>query len=284
MSATSQSLHNRHISIRSVPSRNGVRSSVDTKPIDFGNVLDRVTGSINAELQEKRKQEYNRFMRFHERERDGLKERHNEHREKHAAIFEDGIAEIRESMPTSTAVFEDEHVAAEMELIRNQTLEKRTASIALRYKEGYCAGHDPDGTGRVVTQQDRTELDRQRMFCDSLDQRHEAAINVLRAQQVRQLRMETEKLERQITILGRRRDRELKELEQAFDVERRELDKVIAARLERLLLRWHLMDLIFKKQQEMAEEEADEEANRDLNRALSYMKLDSMPGVEQVCS
>lgn len=119
-------------------------------------------------------------------------------------------------------------------------LEQRNCLLALRHMEGYCRGHDPDGTGRVVTLEDRRKLDRQYSTWKGMEKRHESAINIMREQQGRQMKARTLKQLSEISQLQAVQAKESKEISDAMNVELRELETIFGRRKGRLIKRWNI--------------------------------------------
>ena len=126
-----------------------------------------------------------------------------------------------------------------MELRDAHDQEQRNCLLALRHMEGYCNGHDPDGTGRVVTLEDRRKLERQYSAWNGMDKRHESAINIMREQQGRQMRARTMKQVNEVSQLQAIQAKESKELTDAMTLELRELEAIFGQRKGRLIKRWN---------------------------------------------
>lgn len=133
---------------------------------------------------------------------------------------------------------ENRHLEAEMQLREEQKIESRTCLVALRHMEGYCQGHDPEGTGRIVTLADRMKLERQYHTWRHMDKRQESATNVLREQQARQLRNRAQKQTTEVSALQRIQGDEMRQWEKSFDSENRQLENLFAERKLRLVKRW----------------------------------------------
>ena len=147
------------------------------------------------------------------------------------------------------AKLEDKHVTAEIDLGEAQKQEKRNGLLALRHMQAYCSGQGPDGIGRTVTEQDRKELERQGWLCDHIDQRHESAINVLREQQARQMRICAQKQELDVATLEKKHESETADFEKACSAEVQEFEELFSKRKQRLVRRWDLAAEIWKKRQ-----------------------------------
>ncbi len=151
--------------------------------------------------------------------------------------------------PADLATLEDRHVVAEMDLRASQEQEQRNCLVALRHMEAYGNGDER----RIVTDQDRRQLERQYWLRDSLGQRHESAINVLREQQAKQMHIRALKLEAEITSLRESQEHDMRDFEKAFQAELSDLEEVFRQRKERLIKRWNLAIDIMRKRRDIEE-------------------------------
>ena len=217
-------------------------------------------------LRRMQEEQRNQFTRFMSRQKEVLVAYQSTSRAQKIAAQTQAVHDLQDAVsptsvptPSSTAnplqhpsiltKLEDKHLTAEIDLREAQSQEKRNCLLAIRHMEAYCNGHSPEGITRTVTEQDRKELERQHWQRDHLDLRHEAAINVLREQQARQVRLCAQKLEAEVAALEQRNREESEALERALEGELREFEEVFLSRRARLVARWELAAEIWKKRQ-----------------------------------
>ncbi|KAJ4992652.1 IBR domain-containing protein [Stagonosporopsis vannaccii] len=136
---------------------------------------------------------------------------------------------------------EDAQITAEDSLRNAQDIETQNVATALKHMEAYCLSSNPDhGLVHTVTQDDFKKLDCQRLFKQSLPQKHASAINVLRSRQERAMKLKMQKQEAELAEMdaGYGKEKAAEEWRYAQDSER--LAAVIEARRKRLQQRWDL--------------------------------------------
>lgn len=156
--------------------------------------------------------------------------------------------------PQQLSELETRHLEAEIRLEEEQKIETRNCLVALRHMEGYCQGHDPEGTGRIVTLQDRMKLERQYYTWKHLDRRQETAVNILRERQARQMRARSLKQATDITALQASQEEEMSAAEKRFDQEIFELEGIFKQRKVRMMKRWTLATETWKGWREKDED------------------------------
>ena len=133
-----------------------------------------------------------------------------------------------------------------MELAEEQEQESRNCELALRHMEGYCRGHDPEGTGRTVTLQDRVKLERQYWLMKNLERRQEMDTNVMREQQAREMKTRTVRQVTRLSEIQEAHFQEVAELDSVQHAEAEEFRKVFDERKKRICKRWGLAVEIWK--------------------------------------
>jgi hypothetical protein len=140
---------------------------------------------------------------------------------------------------------EDKQVAAEATLLETQAKEARDLAIATRHMEAYCAGHytstSHEPHNRPITASDRAELATALHLRDVLlPARHSNAINVLRAQQARRLRMRSARHDLQVRELLRHQRMAELEMERACSAEVAKWVEEVQQTKVRLMCRWEV--------------------------------------------
>jgi hypothetical protein len=140
---------------------------------------------------------------------------------------------------------EDKQVAAEATLLETHAKETRDLAIATRHMEAYCAGHytstSHEPHNRPITASDRAELATALHLRDVLlPARHSAAINVLRAQQARHLRMRSARHDLQVRELLRHQRMSELEMERACSAEVAKWTEEVQQVKVRLMCRWEV--------------------------------------------
>ncbi|KAK0935351.1 hypothetical protein LTR29_013064 [Friedmanniomyces endolithicus] len=170
-------------------------------------------------------------------------------REQLRASHSTALEELEDAHNTAMAEAEDKQVKAEADMRTSHDREKRDNETALKHMEAYCAGRYSSGElhHRPVTAQDHIELDKTKRSRERMDGRHESAINVLRGEQSRRMRLRAQRQEKEEQELRRVQRREELELERSFGQEVAELELEIAERRQRLEGRWRLQAAVVAK-------------------------------------
>ncbi|TKA31196.1 hypothetical protein B0A54_14331 [Friedmanniomyces endolithicus] len=158
--------------------------------------------------------------------------------------------ELEDAHNAAMAEAEDKQVKAEADMRTSHDREKRDNVTALKHMEAYCAGKYSSGElhHRCVTAQDHAELDKTKRARERMDGRHESAINVLRGEQSRRMRMRAQRQEKEEQELRRVQRREELELERSFGQEMAEFEIEMPERRLRLEGRWRLQAAVMTKQ------------------------------------
>ncbi|KAK1060108.1 hypothetical protein LTR74_012127 [Friedmanniomyces endolithicus] len=171
-------------------------------------------------------------------------------REQLKAGHSTALEELEDAHNAAMAEAEDKQVKAEADMRTFHDREKRDNVTALKHMEAYCAGKYSSGEphNRLVTAQDHIELDKTKRARERMDGRHESAINVLRGEQSRRMRLRAQRQEKEEQELRRVQRKEELELERAFGQEMAELELEIPERRQRLDGRWRLQAAVMTKQ------------------------------------
>jgi hypothetical protein len=122
-------------------------------------------------------------------------------------------------------------------------------ATALKYMEAYCSGAKPTNPdiSYVVTDEDRKKLARQRIIQEKLPQKHESAINVLRARQEKDMQAKVDKQEIELKQLESDYERVKNAEEARFASDSARLSAIIEARRKRIMHRWDLKLEMWRK-------------------------------------
>jgi hypothetical protein len=185
------------------------------------------------------------FLRTTSEQRTALDNAHDFLRTQSKAAQQAAMDELIEQHILSLHEAEDKQVAAEATLLETQAKEARDLAIATRHMEAYCAGHytstSDEPHHREITPADRAELATALHLRDVLlPARHAAAINVLRAQQARRLRMRSARHDLQVRELLRHQRMSELEMERSCSAEiARWAEKVQQTKVG-LMCRWEV--------------------------------------------
>lgn len=137
---------------------------------------------------------------------------------------------------------EDKHVAAEASLREKHNTAKRNTAIALRHMEAYCRGESANGQlhNRLVNDQDRRELERTRNARDQMDSRQESAINVLRGEQNRRMKLRLQRQDSELEQLQNRQDKAVAAAQTDYDDQMTEWEDEVSAKRGQLEGWWIL--------------------------------------------
>lgn len=186
------------------------------------------------------------FLAWIERQRAELDKHHDRLRQEMRARQEVAVEDLDDTHSTAMADAEDKQVRAEADMRETHAKERQDNATALKHMEAYCAGtySTSEPHNRTITDQDRTELERERRARDQMDIKHDSAINVLRGEQSRRLRNRAQRQERELAELRRGHRREEVELERGFADEAHHLDDCVGDKRHSLRARWQLQAAI----------------------------------------
>ncbi|WPH01812.1 Hypothetical protein R9X50_00466600 [Acrodontium crateriforme] len=194
-----------------------------------------------------------RFVAWTEQRRSNLDRQNQETRRELKTRHELDVEAMMDHHLTVLADAEDKQVKAEADLREFQEQELRDNATALKHMEAYCAGTYSTGDPhhRLVTEQDRIELEKRRGIRAVLETKHANGINVLRGEQSRRMRSREHRQAKELQDLLRAHQVEEHHLEQAFAQSFLLLDEEIAEKKMRIRARWQLQIAIFIKRLEI---------------------------------
>lgn len=196
------------------------------------------------DLRHRQERQRDRFLAFGSAQQPLLDSRRDHLRAYEMERYPHVMDELEAQHSADLAKLEDRHVASEMDLREAHELEQRNCHIALRHMEAYCRGIETPGqpVQRNVSEQDRRNLERQYWLRDHLSQKQESAINVLREQQAKQLRVRSQKHDSELAAAQRRHEADLRSYDQIYDT----FDAQMSQMKERLAWKWELATRIWK--------------------------------------
>ena len=194
-----------------------------------------------------------RFTTWMEKQRVELERRHEGLRSEMRASRERAAEDLEERHADAMAEAEDKQVKAEADMRKMHNQEKRDNATALKHMEAYCAGTYSTGEAhdRTITDQDRAELEKARRIRETTDVKHESAINVLRGEQGRRMKLRAQRQEKEVQELRRAQRMEELELERSCTSEVHRLDDIVAQKRSKMRARWELQTAISTKQMEL---------------------------------
>lgn len=204
-------------------------------------------------LEEQHGELHDRFTAWIEQRQAELQERHERMRREINEQHESAEDDMLERHGRSMGEAEDRQVKAEADLREQHEQEQRDNATALRHLEAFCAGTYSTGEthGRVVTEQARAELERVRKARDSMDSKHASAINVLRGEQARRMRLRQARQEKELQDLLRAQRKEELEMDRSCTAESRRLEEFVAEKQKRIAARWRMENAVLAKRMQL---------------------------------
>ena len=206
------------------------------------------------QLEQEQKELLERYFAWVEEQRTELKMRHDRLRAEMISYHESATEDLLEHHSNALAEAEDKQVKGEADMREAHAQEKRDNATALKHMEAYCAGtlHSTgEAHNRTVTDQDLSELEKTRRIRDTMDIKHGSAINVLRGEQSRRMKLRAQRQEKELQELQRTQRREGLDFERACNSEAHHLDDVETDKRKKLRTRWELQIAILAKKIEI---------------------------------
>ena len=209
------------------------------------------------EIKQLRKEQtklHDRFIAWIETGRAQLSEKHERWRRDMRARHEAAAESLEEHHAHSMSEAEDKQVQAEADLRLAHDQESRDTATALKHMEAYCAGtyvSTGEPHGRIVTAQDLAGLENARRVREGLEARHASAINVLRGEQARRLKLRGQRQERELVEMRRGQRKEELEGERLGREEFRGFEEFVEGRWVVLRRRWEAQERVKVKRVEM---------------------------------
>lgn len=191
-----------------------------------------------------------RFLSWSSSQRANLLEKHDILRTAMRTSHEVAIEDLAEFHASALSEAEDKQVDAEAEMREAHAKDLLSADTALRHMETYCAGIYSNGEphGRTITHQDLAQLNFARRERDVMPGRQESAINVLRGEQGRRIRLRGVRQAREQGDLVRSQRKEELEFERGCSKEVGVLETSLESKKRRVGWRWELeMAVLAKK-------------------------------------
>ena len=148
---------------------------------------------------------------------------------------------------------DESQIVAEHDLRKYHEQETQNVATALKYMEAYCSGASPscpDNLQKVITEDDRKKLARQRMLQGKLPQKHESAINVLRARQEKDAKLKLQKQQRELLQVAADYEQDIRTEDLRFAKDMARLDSLIESRRKRVSARWDIEYGIWRRKWE----------------------------------
>lgn len=224
--------------------------SIATRPQhDLAMVMER---SDFKQLRQTHVEQRDRFVAWLEKQRLDLEVKHESLRCQVKARHEAAIEELLEAHLAAMSDAEDKQVKAEADMRHAHVKERQDNATALKHMEAYCAGTYSTGEphSRTITEQDKVELDKTRRTRDQMDTKQENAINVLRGEQSRRMKLRALRQDREVQeLLKMQRMEELDQVRECSH-DMHQLDDSVAEKRRSIRLRWQLQTAIVVKKSE----------------------------------
>lgn len=197
----------------------------------------------------KQRAQRTRFLNWAGLQRSSLSEQHDRLRTAMRTGHEAAAEDLAEAHASALAEAEDKQVSAEAEMRETHEKERVSSATALKHMETYCAGVYSNGEphGRNITEQDIEQLNFARRERDLMPAKHSSAINVLRGEQHRRIKLRGIRQERQAQELVRTQRMEELEFERGCSAEVTKLETSLEAKKRRIEWRWELECAVLAK-------------------------------------
>ncbi|KAK4543449.1 hypothetical protein LTR36_005592 [Oleoguttula mirabilis] len=215
--------------------------------------LDRVMERSDFKaLRQEQAEQRDRFLIWVQKRRAEVEAHHEQLPPELKSRHEAAVEEMLEAHNAATSEAEDKQVKAEADMRQAQSQEGRDNATALKHMEAYCAGIYRTGEphNRTITEQDLAELEKTRRIRDQMDAKHESAINVLRGEQGRRMKLRCQRQDREVLDLRKTQIKEELDLELKCAQELHQLDDGAAEKKRCTRLRWQIQNAMLVKQYE----------------------------------
>lgn len=195
-----------------------------------------------------------RFLAWAQKQRKDLQIEHDQLREEMRRIHEAALEDLIEHHASAISNAEDKQVKAEADLRATQSQERLSNATALKHMQAYCSGTYSSGQphNRIITDQDRSELDKTEHIRDNMPAKHGSQINVLRGEQGRRMRLRVQRQDREVQELQRSQRKEELELERKCTAGAARLEESVTSKQRKIRWRWELQNAILAKKIEAA--------------------------------
>jgi hypothetical protein len=201
-----------------------------------------------------------RFLTWASTQRRSLIASHSVQREDILAAHESAAEDLAELHATALSEAEDKQILAEAALRETHVIEKFSVDTCIRHMEAYCAGtlSNGDAHGRTITDVDLERLATTRHEKAMMQGRHFSAINVLRGEQGRRIKLRKQRQERELQELARQQRREELEFERKCSAEIAKLESGLGSKKRKIEWRWELQMAVLAKRCWEGEGEVEE--------------------------
>ncbi|KAL8673336.1 MAG: hypothetical protein Q9168_002260 [Polycauliona sp. 1 TL-2023] len=196
--------------------------------------------------------EQRRFVRFEADQHRLMGSRQEDIRKRLLDEHPERVAALQHRHVEALSSLEHRHLSSEIDLERTLELERQACTTRLKHMQAYCSPRSTiEGMpSRVVTQQNRRQLDQQYLVRDGMENLHASRINVLREKQAKQLERIVAKQELELEQMDKDLATTLQKLETTCQTETQMLTEEFAERRKRLVSRWSLAEAILRKRLE----------------------------------
>lgn len=193
-------------------------------------------------IKEQQKEEFERVSLFECNQRKALLAHHQRTLRQLTAQHKASREEQEEQHLEDIDTLEEKQITVEHDMRTAHEQETKNIATALKFMEGYCLDINVDDPehARLVTEEDFRKLDRQRLIQQNLPQKHQNAINVLRAKQERETKRRLEKQEQELEKKDADFEKQIAAKEKEHKKQLDTLDRLIDSRRKRLMQRWDL--------------------------------------------
>ncbi|KAL9103123.1 MAG: hypothetical protein Q9163_001802 [Psora crenata] len=203
-------------------------------------------------LRTRQLQEQLRFISFRASQARFLSSKHAQSKRDSLAIYRRAQEGMEMRHAEAIAKLEQQHLAAEVDLMKALEIEAQACDVTLKHMQAYCnpREHIEGMPKREITKADYKKLEQQYHIKNGMANLHTSRVNVLREKQAKQLER----------ILGKQ-EQEMEKLAADFEAENLDLDRQLAAqegnmqqefaeRKQRLVWRWQTVEAVERRKLE----------------------------------
>ncbi|KAL9639546.1 MAG: hypothetical protein Q9164_000864 [Protoblastenia rupestris] len=226
------------------------RSTASTDPAG----VDRSLADPNLKkLRTMQLQEQLRFISFRASQTRLMRTKHLQLKRDSLAAYKAAQTETESHHAEAFSNVEQQHLAAEVDLLKTLETEKQACEVRLKHMQAYCnpREHIEGMPKRIITKSDYKKLEQQYHVKNGMENLHASRINVLREKQAKHLERVLGKQEDDISKLSKDFEKGNLDLDQRFTAQERNLNQEFAERKQRLISRWHMAEAIERRKLEL---------------------------------
>ncbi|KAL9130032.1 MAG: hypothetical protein Q9217_001677 [Psora testacea] len=198
-------------------------------------------------------QEQLRFISFRASQTRLLRTKHLQSKRDCLVTYKKTRAKFETHHAEALTNIEQQHLTAEVDLMKTLEIEKQACDVRLKHMQAYCnpREHIEGMPKRVITKADYKKLEQQYHVKNGMENLHASRVNVLREKQAKQLERVMGKQEHEMEKLASDFEKENADLDDKFTAQERDMHQEFAERKQRLISRWHMAEAIERRKLEL---------------------------------